>query len=288
MLTSFQQHVPHKHFGGEITSRAIAGRRCYRTRMYEVTWSNHNLTLFPIKPHISGTGGFTVRALCKLHSSFSNQNTLIKIPACKPVRARRRRPASLTLAFTLFWGRAQAQRRRGRSCAQACFESGHSGMMQAQSGDNRWQHLQPSHRQSLCESGAFPSSTSILLFFLSELLSHTETMKQSVCSSHVILPCLKVRADYKLILGLILCMCVQKRNTRRPNTKTSEHNERVTDWVRRPWRETASFWGLWVIGCSWTSWRWERISFSRLSNCLQMNTRQKNERNVSHGNTIKT
>lgn len=100
VLTSFQQHVPHKHFGGEITSRAIAGRRCYRTRMYEVTWSNHNLTLFPIKPHISGTGGFTVRALCKLHSSFSNQNTLIKIPACKPVRARRRRPASLTLAFT--------------------------------------------------------------------------------------------------------------------------------------------------------------------------------------------
>lgn len=284
MLTSFQQHVPHKHFGGEITSRAIAGRRCYRTRMYEVTWSNHNLTLFPIKPHISGTGGFTVRALCKLHSSFSNQNTLIKIPACKPVRARRGRPASLTLAFTLFWGRAQAQRRRGRSCAQACFESGHSGMMQAQSGDNRWQHLQPSHRQSLCESGAFPSSTSILLFFLSELLSHTETMKQSVCSSHVILPCLKVRADYKLILGLILCMCVQKTQH-----KEAEHKDERAQW-ESDWLSPEAVKGNSLIlrTLSHRLLLNERISFSRLSNCLQMNTRQKNERNVSHRNTIKT
>ena len=88
MLTSFQQHVPHKHFGGKITSCTIAGRRCYRTRMYEVIWSNHNLTVLPIKPHISLAPTALLSELCKLHSSFSNQSTLIKIPACKPVRAR--------------------------------------------------------------------------------------------------------------------------------------------------------------------------------------------------------
>ena len=65
------------------------------------------------------------------------------------------------------------------------FESGHSGMMQAQSGDNRWQHLQPSHTQSLCESGAFhpppPSSSFLFFFFCPSWCLHTETLKRSVC-----------------------------------------------------------------------------------------------------------
>lgn len=103
---------------------------------------------------------------------------LIKIPACKTVLAQERRPVSLTLAFTLFWGRAQAQRRRELQRSLMCtglfweWALRHDASTER---DNRWQHLEPWNRPGLTIPlwvSLFSSSLSIRLF-LSLLLSRT-------------------------------------------------------------------------------------------------------------------
>ena len=81
---------------------------------------------------------------------------LIKIPACRTIAARERGPVSLTLPFTLFWGRAQAQRHRELQrplmCTGRCWEWAlrHDANVER---DNRWQHSQA--RQSFSDSGSF-------------------------------------------------------------------------------------------------------------------------------------
>lgn len=258
MLTSFQQHVPHKHFGGKITSCTIAGRRCYRTRMYEVIWSNHNLTVLPIKPHISLAPTALLSELCKLHSSFSNQSTLIKIPACKPVRARAEEASEPdTGIHPLLRTCTGSEAQRSLMCTGVFLRVGTQAWCRRRAetigGSTSSPHTHnPCVSQELFILHLHPPL--FFSFFSVRAGVFTRRRWSVLCAaSRVIHSCLTVQADHKLILGLILCMCVQKHNTGRLNTKTKEHNERVNDWVWRPWRETASFWGLWVFSRSWTS-----------------------------------
>lgn len=149
-------------------SCTIADCRCFHKRMHEVIWSNHNLTISygPIKLQLMASLlltsstlflfllfllWFSVQQYCQYFASYipvfqsEKPNQLIKIPACKTIVARERRPVSPTLALTLFWGLAQAQRHRELQrplmCTGWCWEWALKRATVER--DNRWQHLEP-------------------------------------------------------------------------------------------------------------------------------------------------
>lgn len=176
-------------------SCTITGCRCYHKRMHEVIiWSYHNL-MFLLKPLASLLITFFSFSLCDTLANsltvcsyiplFQSEKTnkLIKIPACKAVLAQEGRPASL--AFTLFWGRAQAQRHRELQRSLMCTGLFWEWALRRDASterDNRWQHLEPWKQPGLTillRVSLFSSSPSMHLFV--SALSWTELLSHKAC-----------------------------------------------------------------------------------------------------------
>lgn len=212
-------------------SCTITGCRCYHKGMHEVIWSNHNIIKLSLPLHLSSLSSSSLcdptallSVLCSNIPLLQSEkpDKLIKIPSCKTIPAQERRPVSLTLAFTLFWGRAQAQRRRELQRSLMCtglfweWALRHDASTER---DNRWQHLKPRNQPGLTIRlwvSSFSSSPSIHLF-LCLLLSTTAAQEFKLLS-------FKDQGPICVELTWFPCLCGTSPTYKRPGRSLRDAN----------------------------------------------------------------
>lgn len=153
-------------------SCTITGCWCYHKGMHEVIWSNHNLMLSlsnsrSLAPLLLSSSPCDPAVYCQCFAVrffYSNQKSSthsLKFLLVRPNQRGREGQWAWhwhSPSFEDVHRHRGTGSYRGRSCAQACFQSGHSGMMQAQRETIGGSTSSPETNQawqSFCESGSF-------------------------------------------------------------------------------------------------------------------------------------